>query len=67
MANEVTSSVRKNLDHLFIGEAGLKQLHLYMLEMKNAYMEFCGDPRLLQEIQIPPELCYTIEYIKLLA
>lgn len=25
-----------------------------------------GDERFLQEIQIPPELCYTIEYIMLL-
>jgi hypothetical protein len=52
---------------LFTGEAGMKDLRLYMLEMKSSYAEFMGDERFLQEIQIPPELCYTIEYIKLLA
>ena len=64
---EVTSSIRKNCDHLFVGEIGLKDLHLYILEMKNAYSEFMNDDRYVQEIQIPPELSYTIEYIKLLA
>lgn len=34
---EITSVVRKNCDHLFVGELGLKDLHLYILEMKNAY------------------------------
>ena len=63
----MTSQTRKNLDHLFVGESGLSDLHLYMLEMKNSYMEFMGDERFLLEIQIPPELCYTMEYIKLLA
>ena len=63
----MTSSSRKNSDILFTGENGLKELHLYMLEMKNSYAEFMGDERFLQEIQIPPELCYTIEYIKLLS
>lgn len=52
---------------MFVGEIGLKDLHLYMLEMKNAYSEFMNDDRYVQEIQIPPELSYTIEYIKLLA
>jgi hypothetical protein len=64
---EVTSPVNKNCDHLFVGELGLKDLHLYILEMKNAYSEFLNDDRYIQEIQIPPELSYTIEYIKLLA
>lgn len=64
---EVTSVVNKNCDHLFVGELGLKDLHLYILEMKNAYSEFLNDDRYIQEIQIPPELSYTIEYIKLLA
>ena len=38
-----------------------------MLEMKNLYKDFMKDDKYLQEIQIPPELCYVIEYIKLLA
>ena len=59
--------MRKNCDHLFTGELGLKDLHLYILEMKNAYQEFMNDDRYVQEIQIPPELSYTIEYIKILA
>lgn len=67
ICTELTSPVRKNSDHLFVGEQGLKDLDLYMLEMKNLYGEFMGDDRFLQEIQIPPELSYTIEYIKLLA
>mmetsp|Transcript_11845 Transcript_11845/g.18236 ORF Transcript_11845/g.18236 Transcript_11845/m.18236 type:complete len:237 (-) Transcript_11845:3634-4344(-) len=66
ICTEITSSLRKNSDHLFVGEQGLKDLHLYMLEMKQSYAEFMGDERFLQEIQIPPELCYVIEYIRLL-
>jgi hypothetical protein len=54
------------MDHLFIGEIGLKDLHLYMLEMKKAYSEFMNDDRYIQAIQIPPEMCYTIEYLILL-
>ena len=42
---EVTSVIRKNCDHLFVGEVGLKDLHLYVLEMKNAYSEFMNDDR----------------------
>ena len=42
---EITSVVRKNCDHLFVGELGLKDLHLYILEMKNAYSEFMNDER----------------------
>lgn len=38
-----------------------------MLEMKNLYADFMKDDKFLQEIQIPPELSYTIEYIKILA
>jgi len=47
---EVTSGTRKNTDHLFVGEVGLKDLHLYILEMKNAYSEFMNDDRYVQEI-----------------
>jgi len=42
---ELTSVLRKNIDHLFVGEIGLKDLHLYILEMKNAYSEFMNDDR----------------------
>ena len=38
-----------------------------MLEMKNSYAEFMKQERFLQEIQIPPEVCYTMEYVRLLA
>ena len=44
---EVTSVIRKNCDHLFVGDLGLKDLHLYILEMKNAYSEFMTDDRYL--------------------
>ena len=47
ICQEITSQSRKNLDHLFVGESGLSDLHLYMLEMKNSYMEFMGDERFL--------------------
>jgi len=47
ICSEITSSLRKNSDHLFVGEQGLKDLHLYMLEMKNSYQEFMGDERFL--------------------
>ena len=48
ICTEITSSVRKNSDHLFVGkQGGLKDLHLYMLEMKQSYAEFMGDERFL--------------------
>ena len=50
ICQEVTSSIRKNLDHLFVGEQGEKDLKLYMLEMKSSYAEFMKDERFLQEI-----------------
>jgi hypothetical protein len=34
--------------------------------MKNTYAEFTVDEKFLQEIEIPPELGYTIEYIRIL-
>jgi hypothetical protein len=67
ICQELTSSIRKNSDHLFVGEGGLKDLDLYMLEMKKLYADFMQDDKFLQEIQIPPELSYTIEFIKILA
>ena len=66
ICSEITSSVRKNSDHMFVGEQGLNDLQMYMLEMKNSYAEFMGDERFVQEIQVPPELCYVIQYMKLL-
>jgi hypothetical protein len=38
-----------------------------MGEMLISYTDFMSDTRFLQEIPIPPELCYSIEYLKLLA
>jgi hypothetical protein len=37
-----------------------------MLEMKSAYAEFTAEVKFLQEVEVPPELGYTIEYIKIL-
>ena len=62
----MTSSQRKNSDYLYVGEAGLRELHMDMLEMKHSYAEFMKQERFLQEIQIPPEVCYTMEYVRLL-
>jgi hypothetical protein len=50
ICTEATLHTRRNFDHLFTGEAGLKDLHLYILEMKNAYSEFMNDDRYVQEI-----------------
>lgn len=61
---EVTQ--RDGLNHLFTG-AKIEKLNEYMGEMLISYSDFMSDPRFLQEIPIPPELCYTIEYLKLLA
>ena len=47
---EITSILRKNCVHLFVGDLGLKDLHLYILEMKNAYSEFMTDDKFLPEI-----------------
>lgn len=40
------SSSRKNIEHLFVGEQGIGDLNLYMLELKNAYMEFMNDDQI---------------------
>ena len=50
ICQELTSSIRKNSDHLFVGEGGLKDLDLYMLEMKKLYADFMQDDKFLQEI-----------------
>jgi hypothetical protein len=39
--------MRKNSDHLFVGENGLSDLDLYMLEMKKLYAEFMCDDKFL--------------------
>jgi len=36
--------------HLFVGDLGLKDLHLYILEMKKNYSEFMTDDKFLPEI-----------------
>lgn len=64
---ECTSQLRKDMDHLFVKDHGIRDLHLYILEMKKRYKEFTSMERYVQELQMPPELSYTIEYIKLLA
>lgn len=57
---------RENLNILFVRDS-ISDLELYMNEMKLSYSEFMTDTRYHQEIAIPPELCYTIEYLKLLS
>jgi hypothetical protein len=64
ICQEVTS--REGLNHLFTGSK-IEKLEEYMGEMLISYADFMSDTRFLQEIPIPPELCYTIEYLKLLA
>jgi hypothetical protein len=38
-----------------------------MAEMKQQYLEFMNDEKLVPEIDVPPELSYTITYIQLIA
>jgi hypothetical protein len=38
-----------------------------MAEMKQQYYEFMLDDKLMAEIDVPPEVSYTITYIKLIA
>lgn len=38
-----------------------------MEEMRDSYESFMKNPSLLAEIEMPPEMCYTIMYIRLIA
>ena len=38
-----------------------------MEEMRDAYEQFMKTPSLVAEIEMPPEMCYTMMYIRLIA
>ena len=40
---------------------------LSMEEMRDSYQQFLKNPYLLAEIEMPPEMCYTMMYIRLIA
>jgi len=61
--NEFTSQARKNSNFLFVGVEGHDELRIYMAEMKQQYLEFMNDDKLMAEIDVPPEVSYTITYI----
>jgi hypothetical protein len=65
--DEFTTDQRSNLKHLFRGVDGYDDLRIFMAEMKQQYSEFCNDDKKMAEIDVPPELSYTINYIELLA
>jgi hypothetical protein len=48
---------------LFVGVEGHDELRIYMAEMKQQYLEFMNDDKLMAEIDVPPEVSYTITYI----
>lgn len=50
-----------------MGPDGHEELRIYMAEMKQQYYEFMLDDKLMAEIDVPPEVSYTITYIKLIA
>lgn len=61
--NEFTSQARKNSNFLFTQADGHEELRIYMAEMKQQYLEFMNDEKLVPEIDVPPEVSYTITYI----
>ena len=48
---------------MFTQADGHDELRIYMAEMKQQYLEFMNDEKLVPEIDVPPELSYTITYI----
>ena len=65
--NEFPSVSRKNSNFLFVGPDGHDELRIYMAEMKQQYLEFMSDEKLMAEIDVPPEVSYTINYIQLIS
>lgn len=53
---------RKNSNFLFV-KNDVEELAIYMAEMKQQYWEFMSDSKLMAEIDVPPEVSYTINYI----
>lgn len=65
--SEFTSSARKNSNYLYVGEKGLQELAIQMEEMRDSYEQFMKNPHLVAEIEMPPEMCYSMMYIRLIA
>ena len=65
--SEFTSSARKNLNYLYVGEHGLKELEIIMEEMRSDYAEFMSEESKMPEIVLPPEMSYTLQYLNLIA
>jgi len=65
--NEMTNSSRKSTIYLFSQKDSLGNLPMYLEEMKKHYVAFMMSSKLVPEIEIPPELTYTIEFIKMMA
>ena len=65
--SEFTSSARKNSNGLYVGEKGQYELAIQMEEMRDIYESFIKNPSLLPEIEMPPEMCYSMMYIRLIA
>ena len=38
-----------------------------MEEMRDSYESFMRDPHIVAEIEMPPEMCYSMMYIRLIA
>ena len=65
--SEFTSSARRNSNFLYVGEKGQQELAIQMEEMRDAYEQFMKTPSLVAEIEMPPEMCYSMMYIRLIA
>jgi hypothetical protein len=66
--NELTNANRKNSLHLYTHETGFEQLELYLEEMRRHYAaNVLNEQSPNQEIFLPNELAYTIQFIRLLA
>ena len=65
---EFTSPERESLNQLYVGSEGNYELEMYMAAMRANYAEFM-DPssRLMEEINLPPEMAYTMQYMSLVA
>jgi len=64
LLTEFTKQSMNADQNLFKGTEGRTQLALYMAEMKYQYQKFIQNEKLEQKIDMPPELDYTISYIK---
>lgn len=65
--NQLTNAMYKNTIILFTGDEGLAELKFYMNEMTEQYRKFNSNPGMVAELDVPPEMAYTIEFINLMA